>query len=298
MTMKLLAMAKSWLQLLRFPNLFTVPGDPLMGMMLVMSEGGSIRFSQKFAVLAIMTSVSLYAAGMILNDVADLSTDSLERPERPIPSGRISRRSAIALAGALIGLSLVCGLIVSWKGVIVVLLLLSLIIFYNFAARKKPLLGFVTMSLCRSMSVIIGAVYLAGRINAQVSYGAAGLFVYIFAVCFIAKDEANEGQLGNRFLNYIPLFAAILWQTIIFSLTGVQGLCVLLLLMGVLVWILRKVTNTSSAHKLVGVYLAGLIPLQSIVCITSGGETGLLTGLLLFLTWPVALMTGKHFYSS
>ena len=33
----------------------------------------------------------LYAAGMVLNDAFDAELDARERPERPIPSGRISR---------------------------------------------------------------------------------------------------------------------------------------------------------------------------------------------------------------
>ena len=36
----------------------------------------------------------LYTAGMALNDVIDAPIDAMERPNRPIPSGRISRRAA------------------------------------------------------------------------------------------------------------------------------------------------------------------------------------------------------------
>ena len=43
-----------------------------------------------------------YTAGMILNDVADLEVDRRERPERPLPSGAVSR-TALAAFGALTG---------------------------------------------------------------------------------------------------------------------------------------------------------------------------------------------------
>ena len=36
---------------------------------------------------------------MVLNDVFDAEVDAREQPDRPIPSGRVSRRAAALLAG-------------------------------------------------------------------------------------------------------------------------------------------------------------------------------------------------------
>ena len=44
------------------------------------------------------SSVCLYWAGMAANDWADRELDAVERPERPIPSGRISPRAALGVA--------------------------------------------------------------------------------------------------------------------------------------------------------------------------------------------------------
>ncbi|MEJ8671746.1 UbiA family prenyltransferase [Streptomyces sp. MS1.AVA.1] len=38
---------------------------------------------------------------MALDDYADATVDSVERPERPVPSGRVPRRTALAVAGGL-----------------------------------------------------------------------------------------------------------------------------------------------------------------------------------------------------
>jgi 4-hydroxybenzoate polyprenyltransferase len=38
---------------------------------------------------------------MALNDFADRNLDAVERPERPIPSGRVTPRQALAIAGGL-----------------------------------------------------------------------------------------------------------------------------------------------------------------------------------------------------
>ena len=41
----------------------------------------------------LLSSAGLYLGGMVLNDVFDARLDAVERPERPIPSGRVSIRS-------------------------------------------------------------------------------------------------------------------------------------------------------------------------------------------------------------
>ena len=40
--------------------------------------------------LLLLGSALMYMAGMVLNDVFDVEVDRVERPERPLPSGRIA----------------------------------------------------------------------------------------------------------------------------------------------------------------------------------------------------------------
>ncbi|MFI6317483.1 UbiA family prenyltransferase [Nonomuraea sp. NPDC050556] len=47
------------------------------------------------------SSVCLYWAGMAANDWADRDLDAVERPERPIPSGRIPASAALGIAAGL-----------------------------------------------------------------------------------------------------------------------------------------------------------------------------------------------------
>src|SRR5512143_1178807 len=83
---------RGWLELVRPPNLFTVPGDVLAGAALA---GIAMRTMLTLA-SAVLISLLLYAAGLILNDYMDRRTDARERPERPIPSGRVSAAHALA----------------------------------------------------------------------------------------------------------------------------------------------------------------------------------------------------------
>lgn len=86
---------RAWAELLRVSALFSVPGDALAGAAAVGHRPG------RGTALAIGASLCLYEAGMALNDWADRDEDAVDRPHRPIPSGRISPAAALGAAGVL-----------------------------------------------------------------------------------------------------------------------------------------------------------------------------------------------------
>src|SRR6516225_6836668 len=83
----------TWLQLLRAPNLFTVPGDPLAGFLLATNGHADTHL-----VFAIGASLCLYCHGLLVNDLADLAEDRRERPSRPLPSGAANVRTVLVVA--------------------------------------------------------------------------------------------------------------------------------------------------------------------------------------------------------
>ncbi|RIQ12958.1 UbiA family prenyltransferase, partial [Jiangella rhizosphaerae] len=82
-------------ELVRAPAALTVPGDSLAG-----AAAAGFPYGARTAVTP-LASACLYWAGMALNDYADRDLDRLERPERPIPSGRVKPGEALALAAGL-----------------------------------------------------------------------------------------------------------------------------------------------------------------------------------------------------
>ena len=84
---------RAWLELLRLPNVFTAVADVMMGFLVTHA---TLRPASEFALL-VAASCCLYLAGMVLNVVFDVEQDTTERPERPIPSGRITRSAASRL---------------------------------------------------------------------------------------------------------------------------------------------------------------------------------------------------------
>jgi 4-hydroxybenzoate polyprenyltransferase len=89
---------KPYLQLVRLPNVFTAAADSLAGWLLVR---GTLAEPRRWVPL-VLASMAIYAAGIALNDYFDYATDLAERPGRPLPSGRVSRRFAAVLGWTLL----------------------------------------------------------------------------------------------------------------------------------------------------------------------------------------------------
>ncbi|WP_234588919.1 UbiA family prenyltransferase, partial [Micromonospora sp. MH99] len=81
-------------ELVRAPAALSVPGDVVAGA----AAAGTL--GPRTPALA-GASVLLYWAGMAANDWADRELDAVERPERPIPSGRVTPTAALGLAAGL-----------------------------------------------------------------------------------------------------------------------------------------------------------------------------------------------------
>jgi hypothetical protein len=92
---------------------------------------------------------------LALNDVLDARHDRAFAPTRPIPSGKITQRLALALAMA--GLLSALGASVAFGPVSVEIALVaaSAIVFYNVAGRFVPSVGIVTLGLVLGLMMVI-----------------------------------------------------------------------------------------------------------------------------------------------
>ncbi|MET9827999.1 SCO3242 family prenyltransferase [Streptomyces sp. NPDC006385] len=150
--------------LVRAPAALSVPGDVIAGA----AAAGRPLGARTLGVIG--SSVCLYWAGMALNDYADAAVDAVERPDRPVPSGRVPRRTALAVAGGLtaagLGLAAAAG---GRRGVGAALPLAGLVWAYDLKLKSTPA-GAVAMAGARALDVLAGAVASGPR---DVSVGGA-----------------------------------------------------------------------------------------------------------------------------
>ncbi len=134
----------------------------------------------------------LYVAGMIHNDLADAAVDAVERPGRPIPSGRVGRSAAAmaAAATAIVGIHLLW--LASGYAVILAVALVMLIVTYNLLHRVG-VWTVLLMASCRAMIYVIGAAAVAWPLDwRRVGLFAAALGIYVVAISLIARAEADD----------------------------------------------------------------------------------------------------------
>ena len=214
----------AWLELLRLPNLFTVPGDPIAGFLLAsladLLRGTFVVISfrppeKQGNLLTILccalASLFLYMAGLITNDLFDLEEDRGERPARPLPSGRIRSQTAVIVAVVFFALGIISAALAGFASLLVAGALGVLILVYNAGAKRVAVLGPLNMGLCRGLSLLIGAAALgaAALVSPAVLVAAGGLTLYVASVTLIAAGETT-GRL-RRWLCWAPSAVAILW---------------------------------------------------------------------------------------
>jgi len=173
------------LELVRAPAALTVIGDTIAG-----GHAGGRRFGRRQWLLP-LASVFLYSGGMALNDYADRALDAVERPERPIPSGRVSPRRALGVATAClvvgIGLAATGG---GRRAFAVALPLVGAIVSYNTVFRDTAL-GPVSMAACRGLDVMMGAG--GARVAAP---AAATVALHTAGVTAQSRGEVHGGSTG------------------------------------------------------------------------------------------------------
>jgi 4-hydroxybenzoate polyprenyltransferase len=308
---------RAWLQLVRPPNLFTVPGDPLAGFVAASASQGQTP-DLRLAVLPALASLLLYVGGLIGNDVADEAEDRRDRPSRPIPSGRVTRRAAFA-ASALCALGgLVLALVAGWQVFVAAALTQLAIMAYNGGLKRHAVIGALAMGACRGGSVFVGAAAGSGRpLPAFVWVLAAGVTFYIGAVTWIADRETETRSLGFR--RWLPvsvlslmfgpfavsflgaLLLAPMGRTVVH---GAREFTVYLLCGGLAVawsvrqaWLLRGTPPPQVVGRSVGALIRGLLLVQAAFC-ALGGVPGLAAAAALLVLWPVSARVGKWFYAS
>ncbi|GAA2313459.1 UbiA family prenyltransferase [Nonomuraea roseoviolacea subsp. roseoviolacea] len=139
---------KALLELVRAPAALSVPGDMM---------AGAAAAGRRAAPGLALASVLIYWAGMALNDWADREADAVERPERPIPSGRVRPGAAVGIAAGLTGTGLIAAAASGGRRALGVAGLLAGAVWaYDLGLKRTPL-GPVTMATCRALDVLLGA---------------------------------------------------------------------------------------------------------------------------------------------
>ncbi len=203
--------AMAYLQLVRLPNVFTAMADVAMGLLFVRA----VSRAEDIWVLGLLLGASslLYASGMVLNDLFDVTFDARWRPDRPLPSRRVSLRAARWLGWEL----MLLGLALSWSAAflvghprpgIVAVLLAACIVLYDAVLKQTPL-GPVAMGGCRLLNVLLGMSVTAQPWRTDHWLVAGGIGLYIVGVTWFARTEARRSRRWHLGLATVVMMLGI-----------------------------------------------------------------------------------------
>lgn len=257
---------------MRVSNLPTIWSNCLIGAALGARTAAVDVVSVTPLLMALGACTALYTAGMVLNDWFDREVDARERPARPLPSGRISPRAALAVGNGLLigGIALVASLDPWAIGCAAVLALM--ILTYD-AWHTRSLVFVVVLGLCRAL-----VYWLSAACQGPLAIDRGALLVvplilaaYVVLLSVVARNELTlDGKPGRAPLLLATACPGIGW-VVLFATGGgrfgVVALIALALALGSSTWILwtgaalqrRRIPVVSGVQRL----LAGICLLDA-----------------------------------
>ena len=178
---------------------------PLNGIIAFISAGlGGIFASQGnmenlVDIRLLLVSVSalvMLSAGNAINDYCDYNIDRINRPQRPLPSGRIRRTNALIFAIVLTVIGISLGTLINRNATGIAILVSVALASYAFYFKRTPLVGNLVVSGLTGLTFIAGGV----AIDSVQGTLIPAIFAFLFTTAReIVKDlEDTEGDLKNN----------------------------------------------------------------------------------------------------
>ena len=286
----------TWLSILRISNAPTVVSQVFAGAAVgwyTLPHGTALPLG---ALVLVLVGVLLsYLAGMILNDVCDARIDAAERPDRPIPSGRISLFIARFVGGSmlLIGVSM---LAVASPATLPWAIALGACILAYDMLHTLSAGSFLLMASCRGLVPVIAALAVSDTADWLVlTWTAGAAFAFIAAVSIAARNEMTGFGLMARVAAWsLPVAACVplgMWGALAITprgallssaTVGAALLAAYLVLVGIRTASRRE--SPRSVPMAVAMWIGAMPAIDAATCFLLGSPTlGLLClGMLVF----------------
>lgn len=176
------------------------PGNAIMSAIVIILVAIINRSFNMPIILAMLAVFFETAAGNVINDYFDYNIDLVNKPERPIPSGRISLKNGRNYAYLLFALGTVCGFMISfitnnWIPFMIVLLADVVLYLYAYKLKSTPLLGNLTVGFMTGFGFVFGG-FTLNNPNIIITSIYLGFFAFVMTTAReLVKDiEDVEGD--------------------------------------------------------------------------------------------------------
>lgn len=204
----LLPPVKTFLRLVRFPNLILIVLSQALAQACLLSEG--IKWQKVLEpgfLLLTLSTVLIAAAGYIINDYYDIKIDAINKPKRLLIGRKIRRRRAMFAHLILSTLGVLGGF---WLSLPVGLINLgAVLLLWGYSARLKKmmLIGNVVISLLSASMLLVVAVYADTLNNITLGYAAFALLISLIRE--IIKDMEDVKGDASFDCRTLPIVAGL-----------------------------------------------------------------------------------------
>ena len=244
----------------------------------------------------ILSTMGLYGGGVVMNDVFDADLDAIERPERPIPSGLISRAEATTLGVSLLVAGVVFAFLASVLSGILALVIAVAALVYDRWAKHDSVLGPLNMGVCRGLDLLLGISIIPVSV-ADHWYLAIVPIIYIAAITMISRGEVHGGKKITMYaaaVFYLAAMCGILYVSLQHG--QVIGTLLFILIWAFMVFLPLKNAISKPEGRLIGrAVKAGVLALilMNAAWASAFGVTYL--ALIIILLLPLSVLLARVF---
>ena len=211
------------------------PGNAVMGAIVVILVA---IIDRSFSLPIILATLAVFfetAAGNVINDYFDYQIDLINKPERPIPSGRISLTNGRNYGYLMFLLGTICGFLISfltgnWIPFIIVLIADVILYLYAYKLKSTPLIGNLAVGFMTGFGFVFAGFSIN---NPDIIFTSIflGFFAFIMTTAReLVKDiEDMEGDMAEGAKTLPILYGAKITAILAFILIIIDcALCPLL----------------------------------------------------------------------
>lgn len=157
------------------------------------SEGQLENLADIRILLVSVSVLVLLSAGNAINDYCDYNIDRINRPQRPLPSGRIRKQNALIFTIVLIIIGIGLGVLINTYVTGITIFVSIAVVSYAFWFKQTAFVGNLVVSGLTGLTFIVGGI----AIDSVQGTLVPAIFAFLFtAAREIVKDlEDTEGDL-------------------------------------------------------------------------------------------------------
>ncbi len=143
----------------------------------------------RVSILALFIPMMGWTAALYLSDFLDRELDSIQKPHRPIPSGRIKPYEALAIGAIFAITGFFLSFLLNFRNLILVFVVAGLVYSYTKISKSRGLMGNI------NRGIVTVAAYFFGVFSINNNIESIPIYIWLLALVFLFHDT-NSNLVG------------------------------------------------------------------------------------------------------